>query len=228
LTTSLAPEGTWAVIPAFNEAASLPAVIARAHAAGLRCVIVDDGSHDGTADSATRSGADLVVTHATNRGYAGALATGLRAAADQADCRWVVTLDADGQLDPSEAAAIVNESEAAGADVGIGIRPQHARSAERFAARVTSRLFGVLDPLCGLKAYRPRIIRRFSRACGRRVGMELAVRAAASGARIVQRPVSIRPSGRTGSRYGHGLWSEIRIVAATLTLVPAALPGARL
>jgi glycosyltransferase involved in cell wall biosynthesis len=227
LTTSRAPDGTWAVVPAFNEAATLPGVITRAHAAGLRCVVVDDGSRDGTAESAARAGADVVVTHATNRGYAGALATGLRASVGQPDCRWVVTLDADGQLDPMEAAALVNEAEAAGADVGIGIRRSPARVSERFAALVTRRLFGVIDPLCGLKAYRPDVIRRFSAACGRRVGMELAVRAAASGRRLVQRPVSIRPAARRGSRFGHGLWSEIRIVAATLTLLGAALPGAR-
>lgn len=205
----------------------MPAVIARVHAAGLRCLIVDDGSTDGSARVASSCGADRVVSHPANRGYGAALATGLHAAAGQPGCRWVVTLDADGQLDPVEAAALVSGADAAAVDVAVGIRPAPARVSERFASTLVSTLFGITDPLCGLKAYRVDIIHRFSEACGRRVGMELAVRAAAARCSILQRPVSIRPAERHGSRYGRGLWSEVRIVAAALALLACVVEGAR-
>ena len=218
--------GVWAVIPAYNEAASLPGVIDRVHAAGLRCLVVDDGSSDASAQVAREAGADDVVSHPQNRGYAAALATGLQAAAREEGCAWVVSLDADGQLDPAEAASLVAAADAAGVDIAVGIRPEPARLSERFAAYLASTLFGVTDPLCGMKAYRPAIIRRFSKSCGRRVGMELAVRAAAARYGMLQRPVSIRPAARH-TRYGRGLWSEVRIVAAALALLPCVLEGVR-
>lgn len=220
-------DGVWAVIPAFNEGLTLGSVVQRAHAAGLRCLVVDDGSSDDSAGVARRAGADVVVIHQRNSGYSVALRTGLQAAAAQPGCRWVASLDADGQLDPIEAARLAWEAEAAGVGVAIGIRPAHPRRSEQFAAWLLSHLFGVIDPLCGLKVYRAEIIRKFARSCGRRVGMELAIRAVRDGAGVLQKQISTRPSGRVESRYGRGLKTELRIVMATLVLTPLAFRGAR-
>jgi glycosyltransferase involved in cell wall biosynthesis len=221
------PEGMWVVVPAFNESQTLAAVIERVHAAGLRCLAVDDGSDDGTMQVARDAGVDLVVSHSRNKGYSAALRTGLHAAAAQAGCRWVASVDGDGQLDPLEAAKLADEAEAAGVGVAVGIRPMHPRRSERFAAWMTSRLFGVTDPLCGLKVYRVDVIRDFASACGRRVGMELAIRAAREGRGLLQKRISTRPSARSGSRYGRGWVAEIQILAAALMLAPMALRGAR-
>jgi glycosyltransferase involved in cell wall biosynthesis len=220
-------DSIWIVVPAYNEAETLGAVIERVHAAGLRCLVVDDGSTDTTAEIARQAHADLVLAHDTNRGYSAALRTGLRAAAEQPGCRWVGSVDGDGQLDPFEAAKLADEADAVGVAVAVGIRPAHPRRAEKFAAWMTSRLFGVTDPLCGLKVYRVDIIRRFADACGRRVGMELAVRAAKARVGLLQKPVSTRPSARADSRYGRGVRAELRILAAALMLAPIALSGAR-
>src|SRR5207245_2828921 len=138
-------------------------------------------------------GADIVVRHPRNLGYAQALASGMRTAAAESACRWVVSLDADGQLDPADAVKLVQEAEKAGAALGIGVRPAPARASERFAAQVLGALVGVHDPLCGLKAYRVDLLRAFPSSYGRRVGMELAVRAVRSGYAMVQRPVVTAP-----------------------------------
>ncbi|MGH8759613.1 MAG: N-acetylneuraminate synthase family protein [Burkholderiales bacterium] len=220
-------EEIWAVIPVFNEARTIGAVLARARAAGLRCLVVDDGSDDCSSDAATAAGADVVVRHPRNRGYAAALASGLRAAASQPACRWAVSLDADGQLDPADAVSLVGEAEAAGAALAVGVRPAPARVSERFAARILGALVGVRDPLCGLKAYRVDLLQAFPSSCGRRVGMELAVRAIRSGHRLVQRKISSAPRSGEGSRYGRGLAAELRIAGAALALIPVALIGAR-
>jgi glycosyltransferase involved in cell wall biosynthesis len=217
----------WVVVPAFNESQTLPAVIRRAHAAGLRCLAVDDGSNDATAQVARDAGVDLVVSHSRNRGYSAALRTGLHAAAAQPGCRWVGSVDGDGQLDPFEAARLADEAEAAGVGVAVGIRQMHPRRSEKFAAWMTSRLFGVTDPLCGLKVYRVDVIRDFARACGRRVGMELAIRATREGRGLLQKSISTKPSGREESRYGRGWIAELTILAAALMLAPMALRGAR-
>jgi glycosyltransferase involved in cell wall biosynthesis len=220
-------EETWAVIPVFNEAETIGRVVAGAKAIGLRCVVVDDGSDDRSSEAATRAGADQVVRHSRNQGYAEALASGLRAAASQPACRWVVSLDADGQLDPADAMSLVREAETVGAALAVGVRPAPARVSERFAARILGALVGVRDPLCGLKAYRIDLLRAFPSSYGRRVGMELAVRAIRSGYSMVQRCVSTVPRPTQRSRYGGGVAAELRIAGAALALVPVALMGAR-
>jgi glycosyltransferase involved in cell wall biosynthesis len=223
--TSSVPEEIWAVIPVFNEAETVGGVLDRARALNLRCLVVDDGSSDRSGEAARSAGADVIVRHPDNRGYAAALGTGLRAAASQPGCRWVVTLDADGQLDPGEAVRLVSEAEAAGASLALGVRGEPARISERFAGGLLRALFGVLDPLCGLKAYRVDLLKRYPEACGRRVGMELAVCAIRGGFGVVQRDVSAAPRSSHNSRYGEGLAAELRIAGAALALVPLALVG---
>jgi glycosyltransferase involved in cell wall biosynthesis len=215
-------ESAWAVIPVFNEGATIDAVVAGAHRAGLQCVVVDDGSTDGSGDSAARAGAAVVLRHPRNQGYAAALASGLRAAASQPGCRWVISLDADGQLNPAEAVMLVRKTEDEKAALAIGVRTRPARISEGFAAWLLGRLLGIRDPLCGLKVYRADLVRQYSGACGRRVGMELAVRIIRAGHRWVQEAVSTKPSER-GSRYGKGLAAELNIAGAALALVPIAL-----
>ena len=70
---------------------------ARAH---LEVLVVDDGSTDGTAATATAAGA-AVVRLEPNRGKGGALQAGFRHALD-AGFDAVITLDGDGQHDPDE------------------------------------------------------------------------------------------------------------------------------
>lgn len=95
--------------PAYNDAPSLPALIAgtfavlEAHVADYEVIVVNDGSQD-------RTGAVLeelraahapflrVVTHARNLGYGGALRSGFQAATRE----FVFYTDGDGQYDPGE------------------------------------------------------------------------------------------------------------------------------
>ena len=60
---------TLVFIPAWNEEASLPAVLedARAQLPGVDLLVIDDGSSDGTAAVARAGGAD-VVSFPHNRG----------------------------------------------------------------------------------------------------------------------------------------------------------------
>ena len=68
--------GLWVVVPAYNEAPAIGAVI-RDLSAYLPCVVVvDDGSTDRTGDIALAEGA-TVVRHAINLGQGAALQTGI-------------------------------------------------------------------------------------------------------------------------------------------------------
>jgi glycosyltransferase involved in cell wall biosynthesis len=87
------------LIPAHDEAPRIAAVIAAARE-HLPVLVVDDGSRDDTAAVARAAGA-TVVEQRPNQGKGAALRAGFqRAIADGADR--ILTLDADGQHDPTE------------------------------------------------------------------------------------------------------------------------------
>ncbi|MGB0713303.1 MAG: glycosyltransferase family 2 protein, partial [Gammaproteobacteria bacterium] len=112
------------VIPALNEGESLPDVLPSipSEVAGLGVValIVDDGSDDDTVEVAKRLGA-LSISHMVNQGGGAALRTGY-AAAGYLGVSVVVTMDADGQHDPSEIEPLVRPIAETGADIVIGSR----------------------------------------------------------------------------------------------------------
>lgn len=93
------PERIIALIPAYEEAQRIAAVI-RGAQRHLSVIVVDDGSSDDTAVVAESAGA-TVLRQAPNAGKGAALRTGFRHALD-AEASAVVTLDADGQHDPAE------------------------------------------------------------------------------------------------------------------------------
>ena len=98
---------TWVVIPAFNEAPVIGGVVAGVRALFPRVLVVDDASDDDTAAIARAAGA-YTATHPINLGQGAALQTGFEAALARG-ARYVVTFDADGQHDPAEAAAMVED-----------------------------------------------------------------------------------------------------------------------
>jgi len=93
------------VIPAFNEAASIAAVIdsLRAAASWHEILVVDDGSSDDTIARASAAGA-RVVRHPYNKGNGAAVKTGIR----QATGRFILIMDADGQHTVADAVRILS------------------------------------------------------------------------------------------------------------------------
>jgi glycosyltransferase involved in cell wall biosynthesis len=109
------------IVPALNEADSLPRVIPAVRAAcGADLLVVDDGSTDATARVALELGA-RVVSHPFNLGYGAALQTGYRFALRRGYAV-AVQLDADGQHEPSDAPRLLEALAASGADLVIGSR----------------------------------------------------------------------------------------------------------
>ena len=93
-----------ALIPAYDEGPRIGAVV-EAASRHLPVVVIDDGSHDDTADRARAAGA-TVLAQDTNAGKGAALRRGFRHALE-AGAPVVVTLDADGQHDPAEIPAFL-------------------------------------------------------------------------------------------------------------------------
>jgi glycosyltransferase involved in cell wall biosynthesis len=108
-----------AVIPAYNEARRVADVV-RGAGRYLPVLVVDDGSRDDTAAVAEAAGA-TVWRQVPNQGKGAALRTGMRQAM-AGGRRAVLTLDADGQHDPSEIPAFLAAYDARQADLIIGAR----------------------------------------------------------------------------------------------------------
>jgi glycosyltransferase involved in cell wall biosynthesis len=108
-----------ALIPAYNEAEHISQVVslARLH---LPVVVVDDGSVDETVLLAEAAGAE-VLRQVPNQGKGAALRAGFRRALELG-CEAIVTLDGDGQHDPTEIDKFLNSYADEPADLIIGKR----------------------------------------------------------------------------------------------------------
>ena len=107
------------VVPVFNEAETVGAVVTAARAYGS-VLVVDDGSRDGSAEIARRAGAD-VIRHPSRRGKGEAILTGIAAARERGAAA-VVTLDGDGQHSPSDLGRVLDAARARGRTIVIGGR----------------------------------------------------------------------------------------------------------
>ncbi len=166
------------VIPAYQAAATVAAVVAGARAAGP-VYVVDDGSTDGTGDAGRGTGA-TVLRHPTNRGKGAALATGIAAAlAGGADV--IVTLDADGQHPPTQIPRLLAPIREGRADLVLGARersgamPLGRRLTNWMSARLATRIAGqgVTDAQTGFRAFTRAVVERV-RPAGTRYDYETA------------------------------------------------------
>ncbi len=174
--TAVPPESdVLVVIPAFNEAMSVGAVIeeVRQAAPGVGVLVVDDASTDATAEVAREAGAE-VITNVFNLGVGGAMRVGFRyARAHGYAC--VAQVDGDGQHDPRDLRRLLdlveNKPEPM---VVIGARfaghgeynvPRTRRWAMRLLAWYLSRMAGVqlTDVTSGFRAHNRAAIELFSR-----------------------------------------------------------------
>ncbi|AQT78627.1 glycosyltransferase [Mycolicibacterium litorale] len=188
------------VLPCLNEAESLPAVLA-AIPAGYRALVVDNNSTDGTAEVARRHGA-AVVTEA-RPGYGSAVHAGISAA----QTPLVAVLDGDGSLDPGELPRLFAELER-GADMVTGRRrpirglkwPWHARLGTAVVCwRLRTRHRLPVHDIAPMRVASRDALLTLGVA-DRRSGypLELLVRAAAAGWRVVEVDVDYGP--RTGGK----------------------------
>jgi glycosyltransferase involved in cell wall biosynthesis len=186
------------VLPCLNEAESLPAVLA-AIPAGYRALVVDNNSTDETAVVAARHGAAVVTE--PRPGYGSAVHAGVVAATTPI----VAVIDADGSMEPADLPPLVAALQL-GADLVVGRRRPVPGLHWPWVARVgTVVMSWRLRTRHGLPVHDiapMRVVRRDALlnlgVADRRSGypLELLVRAAAAGWRVVEFDVSYGP--RTG------------------------------
>ena len=157
------------LIPAYNEAASLPAVVAalRLHLPGADILVVDDASEDGTAALLPQL-AVRWIRLPQRLGTGAAVRTGLRYAATLG-CDVVIRIDGDGQHPPEEIHRLLAPLEAGDCDVVIGSRyaegrpdwtPPARRLLHRTLGNVLTLVTGrrITDPTSGFWAFGSRAL----------------------------------------------------------------------
>jgi glycosyltransferase involved in cell wall biosynthesis len=184
--------------PTYNEEANIEALVTRTvetlkRVAGKwEVIIVDDGSKDKTGEVAQMLVKKFPgvrhVRHEKNRGYGGAVKTGLK----EAKLDWIFFTDGDGQFDVAELELLVPAAESAEMVAGYRINRQDPllRKLNAFAwGTLVRTLFGlhgkVRDIDCAFKLFQRRVVDQCEfKAEGAMISTELLVRAKKMGYRF--------------------------------------------
>lgn len=162
------------VVPAYNEAESLrtllPVWLSFCAERNWQMIIVNDGSRDESsavlAEYEDQPGL-TVLTHKLNRGYGGALKTGLAAAATE----FAITIDADGQHRLEDVERMLDALIEQDADLIVGRRDVDAsvyRSIGKWGIRRITKLLmkvPIRDINSGMKLYRTELVQRYLVLC---------------------------------------------------------------
>ena len=189
-----------AIIPCLDEAEAIHDVVAGVLAQGVdRVLVVDGGSRDDTVVQGEKAGAVVLVE--TRRGYGRACATGV-ATAETADV--LLFLDGDGSDDPARIPTVVGPVARDEADFVMGSRlrgnrepgslgPQQV-AAGRMAGLLLRMFYGVrFTDMSPLRAIRPKILANLGmQETTYGWNLEMQMRVAARGLRIVEIPVGCR------------------------------------
>ena len=205
------------VIPAYRAERTLANVVTRLRdvVAQALVIVVDDGSPDATGTVA-EDVADWVVRFAVNRGKGAALRAGF-AHALGSDAQIVLTLDADGQHDPSYVPRLVAALE--GHDIVVGQRkrsgsamPLGRRLTNAMASAAIARVAGIRldDTQSGFRAIRRCVLERVN-AEGDRYEFEtdFLIRAGRAGFRVCN---AVIPTVYGAASHFRGMSDSVRIV----------------
>jgi len=231
-------------IPAYNEEKTIAKVVLQAKKYADEVVICDDGSSDLTGEIAWQMGA-VVVMHARNLGY-GAAIQSLFKHAKELDADVFVTLDADGQHDPSEIPLLVEPVLDRKADVVIGSRflgdwgkrnsvPRHRRVGIKVITKLTGAASNhrLSDAQSGFRVYGRKALESLSlNENGMGVSVEILMEAEKHGLNVVEVPTGCKYHGldraSTQGPLRHGtsvVMSLVRLVVEKRPLVFLGIPG---
>ena len=198
------------VIPAWNEAESLPELLEEIQGAlagtNWSAVVVDDGSTDSTwetVNSLVRSFPLKGIRFGSNSGKAAALSAGFH----EANGDYIATLDADLQDDPSEILPMIEIMERDGIDLLSGWKKvRHDPAGKRIPSKVFNGVVGLTTGIhlhdfnCGLKVYRKKVAKALD--LYGEMHRYTPVLASRKGFRVGEKPVNHRRRKHGTSKYG--------------------------
>lgn len=163
------------VVPVYNEHEALPDVLENlipyCQQNNWRLVLVDDGSTDGSGsilDQAASNPSLKVIHHKINRGYGGALKSGIRVV----ETPYLVTIDADGQHSITDIEILLKAALETNADMVVGNRGRTNTDKFRAIGKWLIRTFAsllmtipVTDLNSGFKIYRTDLAQQYIHLC---------------------------------------------------------------
>ena len=182
--TQISPENLLVIVPAYNEAGSIPEVLKEIKSFNYDVLVVSDGSSDATCDIARNMGV-RVLELPINLGVGGALRAGFRFAVKEKYAA-IVQVDADGQHPVNEIPNLIAAVNGHNAHLVIG---------SRFLSDKTSMEIGVTRRL---------VMRVLARSSSRATGINITD--TTSGFRIICEPLLTKfarsfPSNYLGDTY---------------------------
>jgi hypothetical protein len=219
--------GVYVIIPAYNEAENIGAVLSRipAEVCGLKAkaIVVVDGATDGT-ERAVEALNHHAISYTVNRGGGSALRAGYEVALEDG-AEIIVTLDADGQHLPEEIPRLVEPIVAGEADLVNGSRvlghyerdsPIRSAGVVFFNLMISLlALRWITDCSNGFRAIRASELGKLRLRQSQFHASELLLEAIKKGLRVVEVPITIqrRLSGESKKppslRYGWGFTKAI-------------------
>jgi len=131
-----------------------------------------------------------------------------------------VTFDADGQHNFEDLKKIISVKKNTDADLVIGQRKTTKHFAEKIFSAYTNFIYGIEDPLCGLKAYSKDVylsIGYFDKI--KSIGTQLMIEAVKKGFKIKVMPVSINER-EDSSRFYFNQWkANCKIFMAMIRII---------
>ena len=223
-----------AIVPAYNEAGSLPTLIAvlKSRYPQYDVAVINDGSTDDTAEAVRRSGARL-VSLPCNLGIGGAVQTGFRIARDEG-YDVAVQVDGDGQHPADQVHLVVNALLETGSDIAIGSRflsgdGYQSTLSRRMGISFFSRWLSAIchtritDATSGFRAINRRAMELLANEYAEDYPeVEAVLVAHRAGLRICEVPVQMAAR-TTGSSSIGGLRSASYMVKVSLAILMAAL-----
>jgi len=203
-----------AVVPAYDAAATVGAVVRGVLRSVAAVCVVDDGSSDRTSTEAARAGAEVVRLSA-NGGKGTAVRAGL-ARALASDATHVAFVDADGQHDPADLPRLI-EAARSGDPFVIGSRmgdpeaiPAYRYRTNEIGSRILSRMTGleVEDAQSGFRVVASDVLRRLDlKARGYIIETEILLKSARHVRRFRHVPVRAIYGGASHYRPFRDTWT---------------------
>ncbi|MEN8252084.1 MAG: glycosyltransferase family 2 protein [Patescibacteria group bacterium] len=211
-------------IPAYNEAEVIGKTVQNMPRTfeGIDEVLVqviDDGSKDGTAQISKEAGADIVISHPTNRKLGVTFNTAVESALENgADI--MINIDADGQFDSDEIPTLLKPILEGKADMVVGDRfragsadgiPATKNSLNKLGAKIVSVFlnFDIHDLTCGFRAHNRETLLRLNRVSGFTYTQETIIDAIGKHLKIIWIPVTVRYFEGRQSRVVKSVWKFV-------------------
>jgi glycosyltransferase involved in cell wall biosynthesis len=188
------------LLPAYNEEVAIASMVLLSSRYAQEVIVIDDGSTDRTKEVSELAGA-TVLSHKTNKGKGVALKTGFNYAKDY---DIIVTIDADGQHNPSEIPLLIKPIEEGKADLVNGSRyinghetstPKYRRVGQTILDNATNIAAGVkiTDSQSGFRAFSSKCFDYFNfDPEGFGIESDMLIEAANNNLRIVEVEITVR------------------------------------